>query len=114
MKSLLINLIVAIFLISCAPTIRPYKNKDCSYILKRKAELKEEIKQIKATSKYKKETKEIVMTAPVLIPLLLWMPFLEGLFEDTTSEHHKVQYIEREYDDLKNEDKYFKHCSKDH
>jgi hypothetical protein len=114
MKSLLINLILCIFFISCAPTIRPYKEKNCSWLLREKATIQEEIKQIKETEEYKKESKKIAITYPVIVPFCVVAGPFCGLFENYTPQHNKVHNLGAYYDDLKNEDKYFKHCSKDH
>ena len=114
MKSLLINLIVAIFLISCAPTIRPYKEKNCSYILRRQAAIQEEVKQLKATEKYKKETRQLILFSPIIIPLLILLPPGEWASRGNyNSIHERVQNLEDEYENLQRESKY-KHCSKEH
>ena len=115
MKSLVISLIAAIFLISCAPVIRPYKEMNFSYIIRRRAALKEQIDKIKTTKKYQKETVTMSFTYPVIIPLCI---FGRGACEhlpvsDLTPEHSKVWDLKREYDDLGDESKYFKHCFKD-
>ena len=94
--------------------MRPYKEKNCNWILRRQAAIQEEVKQLKATEKYKKETKQLILLLPIIIPILIFLPPGEwGSRGNTESIHERVQNLEYEYDNLQTESKY-RHCSKEH
>ena len=74
MKSLLINLIIAIFLISCAsigPGPNGYDYLSCDELKREQIKNEKEIKAIKESDEYKKETANEIKATALMIPLCI-------------------------------------------